>query len=162
MTALETSSKSVEIKAKIIAVKENTIDPEVYVICVQTNSGEPNWIIGRRYSEFYSLRKLLKLCGVDPEVLNPFPRKRLVFSKDVLVIKHRKLELEEFLTRVLELFMREKAQCTCLREAFDSDCHLATTLKYFLAYDGAELSTMKASPEGKPFILRVVHELIKN
>lgn len=70
---------------------------------LEVNEGKEEWLLSKRYSEFYRLFEAMKKLGVQ-NVTNKFPKKGL-FKKSVdkQVMEDRKKKLTLYLNELLEL-----------------------------------------------------------
>ena len=97
---------NVEIKSLMIGREDDGQEFVLYVIEVQRKAGEhlsaASWAVARRYSEFHDLHQRLR--QIYPAVRHlDFPRRRLVMKLQREFLHKRRVQLEQYLRRLLQL-----------------------------------------------------------
>ena len=97
---------NVTIKSLMVGREDDGQEFVLYVIEVQRKAGEhmsaASWAVARRYSEFHDLHQRLR--QIYPAVRNlDFPRRRLVMKLQREFLHKRRIQLEQYLRRLLQL-----------------------------------------------------------
>ena len=97
---------NIEIKSIMVGKEDDGQEFALYVIEVQRKAGEhmtaASWAVARRYSEFHNLHQRLR--SIYPAVRNlEFPRRRLVMKLQRDFLHRRRVSLESYLRKLLQL-----------------------------------------------------------
>lgn len=97
---------NVEIKSIMVGKEDDGQEFALYVIEVQRKAGEhmsaASWAVARRYSEFHDLHSRLR--SIYPAVRHlDFPRRRLVMKLQRDFLHKRRVSLEAYLQKLLQL-----------------------------------------------------------
>lgn len=97
---------NVEIKSIMVGKEDDGQEFALYVIEVQRKAGEhmsaASWAVARRYSEFHDLHSRLR--SIYPAVRHlDFPRRRLVMHLQRDFLHRRRISLEAYLRKLLQL-----------------------------------------------------------
>ena len=90
--------------ARIVHTKpQSNMDAVVYVLRVEDIETGLQWVVHRRYRDFYALNEeLLEISSYTKDM--EFPKKRLTLNSSEKVVESRMMLLEQFIRKVLYLF----------------------------------------------------------